>query len=107
MEDARDVRARPVSQSPRVLDAARERVTASKRAQLRAIDPPVSEYRFGMGERSVGDAKASVQIASLRRLSILAGTVYLAWWFVVEAVLPNSYNPFVGRGFVVILFFSA
>lgn len=27
----------------------------------------------------------------------LSGAVYLSWWFVVEALLPDSFNPFLSR----------
>ena len=36
---------------------------------------------------------------------LVAGIVYLVWWFVVEAVLPGSYNPALGRLVVVGAFF--
>jgi signal transduction histidine kinase len=31
----------------------------------------------------------------------IAGVIYLAWWFLVELVLPGSYNPLLGRLVVV------
>jgi PAS domain S-box-containing protein len=37
----------------------------------------------------------------------LAGAVYLTWWFLVEKVLPGSFNPLLGRLLVVGYFFTA
>ena len=34
---------------------------------------------------------------------LIAGSVYLAWWFAVELLLPDALNPFIGR-FLVVLF---
>ena len=39
--------------------------------------------------------------ARLRALVGLAGAVYLAWWFMVELLLPGSFNPLPGRMVVV------
>lgn len=36
-----------------------------------------------------------------RRLLIFAGAIYLGWWFAVEALLPHTYNPLLGRLVVV------
>jgi hypothetical protein len=47
------------------------------------------------------------EVLSPRRLLAIAGSVYLAWWFVVEAFLPGSYNPLSSRLGVVALFFLA
>jgi len=41
-----------------------------------------------------------------RRLLLLAGSIYLAWWFIVEALLPRSYNPLPGRLAVVASFLA-
>jgi signal transduction histidine kinase len=65
-----------------------------------------SIFRGMVRDRSQSDAKASAQVVSQRRLLIIAGAVYFVWWFVVKAVLPNSYNPFPGRLVVVSLFFA-
>lgn len=32
-----------------------------------------------------------------RRLFAVAGSIYLIWWFAVELILPNTYNPFLSR----------
>ena len=50
---------------------------------------------------------ASSEVHSIRRLLLVAGGVYLGWWFVVEAVLPGSFNPAPGRLAVVAAFFLA
>lgn len=42
-----------------------------------------------------------------RIVMVVAGTFYLSWYFVVEALLPGSYNPFLGRFFAVLCFFGA
>lgn len=47
------------------------------------------------------------ELISLRRLLAFSGTVYLVWWFAVEALLPDSFNPFLGRILVVAGFFVA
>jgi signal transduction histidine kinase len=39
-----------------------------------------------------------------RKLSAIAGGVYLAWWLGVELLLPGSFNPFLSR-FVVFCYF--
>src|SRR5258708_2488326 len=46
------------------------------------------------------------ELRSQRRLLLVAGTIYLAWWFVVQAVLPGSYNAIAGRLVVVAVFFG-
>jgi signal transduction histidine kinase len=60
------------------------------------------------GMAGVPDAVTSAptrrELRSLRRLLILGGGIYLAWWFVVEAVLPGSYNALGGRLVVVAAF---
>lgn len=40
-----------------------------------------------------------------RGLLAAGGAAYLAWWFVVESLLPGSFNPLFGRLVVVSLFF--
>ena len=40
-----------------------------------------------------------------RKLMIMAGAIYLLWWFAVEAVLPEAYNPFLSRILVVLFIF--
>src|SRR4051812_45514467 len=47
------------------------------------------------------------RLRSQRRLLLIGGTAYLAWWFVVQALLPNAYNAALGRSIVVGLFFAA
>lgn len=32
-----------------------------------------------------------------RRLLLIAGSVYLLWWFAVEMILPGTFNPFISR----------
>jgi signal transduction histidine kinase len=46
------------------------------------------------------------QLRSLRRLLAIGGSVYLAWWFVVELVVPGSYNPLSTRLVVVLAFYA-
>ncbi len=58
-----------------------------------------------------GDSAATMvttprALRSPRRLLLLGGSLYLAWWFVVEALLPGSYNALAGR-LVVVAFFYA
>ncbi len=50
---------------------------------------------------------AGPELRSLRRLLLIAGSVYLVWYYVVRAILPGAFNPFAGRLIVVLLFFSA
>jgi PAS domain S-box-containing protein len=39
-----------------------------------------------------------------RRLGIFVGAIYLTWWIAVELLLPNAYNPLLGRlGVVVVI----
>lgn len=42
-----------------------------------------------------------------RIVMVVAGAFYLSWYFVVEALLPGSYNPFLGRFLAVLCFFGA
>jgi PAS domain S-box-containing protein len=49
----------------------------------------------------------SKELAIYRRLLAIAGTVYLLWWFAVELLLPNSFNPFLSRFLVVLFIFCA
>ena len=42
-----------------------------------------------------------------RIVMVVAGGFYLLWYFVVEALLPGSYNPFLGRFLAVLCFFGA
>jgi signal transduction histidine kinase len=44
---------------------------------------------------------------STRRLLLAASSIYLAWWLVVEMVLPGSYNPAWSRLVVVAAFFAS
>ena len=37
-----------------------------------------------------------------RRLSLFVGAIYLVWWVAVEALLPDAYNPLLGRLVVVV-----
>jgi PAS domain S-box-containing protein len=37
-----------------------------------------------------------------RKLCLFVGAMYLAWWFAVELLLPDSYNPLLGRLGVVV-----
>lgn len=39
-----------------------------------------------------------------RLVMVVAGAFYLSWYFVVEVLLPGSYNPFWGRFFTVLSF---
>ncbi|HMI93760.1 MAG TPA: PAS domain S-box protein [Polyangiales bacterium] len=43
------------------------------------------------------------ETARLRTLVAIAGAVYLVWWFMVELLLPGSFNPLPGRLIVVAL----
>ncbi|HLK35627.1 MAG TPA: HAMP domain-containing sensor histidine kinase [Polyangiaceae bacterium] len=49
----------------------------------------------------------SGQVRSLRRVLFLGGSIYMAWWFVVRAVLPDAYNALAGRLVVVGIFYAA
>jgi hypothetical protein len=38
-----------------------------------------------------------MQTTRLRLVVAIAGGVYLAWWLMVELLLPGSFNPLLGR----------
>lgn len=40
---------------------------------------------------------AERELRRYRRLCLLVGTAYFAWWIAVEALLPHAYNPLPGR----------
>jgi signal transduction histidine kinase len=69
--------------------------------------------RTGILAVMVGDPSAATTataptrraLRSLRRLLLFGGSLYLAWWFVVQAVLPGSYNALGGRLVVVAAFY--
>jgi signal transduction histidine kinase len=61
---------------------------------------------IGMARGAAGTALTRQSIRLHQRFLLLGGTVYLAWWFVVHAVLPDSYNPLAGRLGVVALFYA-
>ena len=42
-----------------------------------------------------------MSVSRLRQLILIAGAVYLVWWFGVELLLPTSFNPLPGRLLVV------
>jgi PAS domain S-box-containing protein len=48
--------------------------------------------------------RARQQLFFTRNLLLGASAAYLIWWFVVQALLPNAFNPFLSRITVVILF---
>jgi PAS domain S-box-containing protein len=48
-------------------------------------------------------ARRDVGANRLRLIVAIAGGVYLSWWFMVELLLPGSFNPLPGRLFVVAL----
>jgi signal transduction histidine kinase len=50
-----------------------------------------------MPEREHQPASVGNGTARLRTIVALAGAVYLAWWFMVELLLPGSFNPLPGR----------
>jgi PAS domain S-box-containing protein len=50
-----------------------------------------------MTDTKVRPASADEGIARLRSIVGIAGAIYLVWWFVVELVLPGSFNPLAGR----------
>jgi signal transduction histidine kinase len=56
---------------------------------------------------SGGPPPTVAETRSYRRLLVVAGSVYLVWWFVVEAVLPGSFNPAASRLAVVGSFLAA
>jgi signal transduction histidine kinase len=62
---------------------------------------------FGAAFLHPGSSPAPTEIRTIRRLLAVAGTIYFAWWFVVEAVLPGSFNPASSRLVVVASFFLA
>ncbi|MES2802094.1 MAG: ATP-binding protein [Bdellovibrionota bacterium] len=41
--------------------------------------------------------EAETPLTYYRLVLAIAGGVYLSWWFVVETLLPNSFNPFLSR----------
>jgi signal transduction histidine kinase len=41
-----------------------------------------------------------------RKLLAVGGTIYLFWWFAVQFLLPNSFNPLTGRLIVVSIIFA-
>ena len=47
--------------------------------------------------------KGEPALSHLRVIVAVAGSIYLAWWFCVEALLPGSFNPLLGRLLVVAL----
>ena len=51
-------------------------------------------------------APTAPQLRSQRRILVIGGSVYLAWWFVVELVVPDSYNPLSTRLLVILAFFA-
>ncbi len=53
-----------------------------------------------------GDAvNTPANIRYYRRITILGGSVYLFWWFAVEKLLVNPFNPLPSRLFICSLFF--
>ncbi len=50
-----------------------------------------------MTDTSMPSENTGDGLARLRTVVAVAGTIYLAWWFVVELVLPGSFNPLPGR----------
>jgi PAS domain S-box-containing protein len=54
-----------------------------------------------MANRENQQGTAGEALARLRILVAIAGAVYLAWWFMVELLLPGSFNPLPGRLIVV------
>lgn len=46
------------------------------------------------------------ELSVYRRLALIGGSVYLLWWFAVEAFLPGSFNPLISRLLVVAAFFA-
>ncbi len=56
----------------------------------------------------MNEAAASLGAESriYRRGLAIAGGIYLAWWFAVEALLPGAYNPFASRVAVVAVVYA-
>lgn len=48
----------------------------------------------------------SAELPLYRKLSAIAGAVYLLWWFAVQAFLPHAFNPIASRLAVVSYFLS-
>jgi len=46
------------------------------------------------------------ELSLYRRWLLIAGSIYLFWWFAVEILLPGAFNPFVSRALVVTAFFA-
>lgn len=46
------------------------------------------------------------ELTTYRRLLFIAATVYLLWWFGVEALLPDAFNPINSRLWVVLTIYS-
>lgn len=42
-----------------------------------------------------------------RIVMIVAGALYLSWYFLIDSELPDSYNPFLGRFLVALCFWTA
>ncbi|MBX9768137.1 MAG: hypothetical protein K2X47_12765, partial [Bdellovibrionales bacterium] len=57
-------------------------------------------------DSSTDQQKASKELSVYRRYLAVAGGVYLAWWFVVESILPNAFNPFFSRFFVFFIIYG-
>jgi signal transduction histidine kinase len=60
-----------------------------------------SEKPLRTGDSSLKEER--IVPSHLRTLVGLAGGVYLVWWFLVQALLPGSFNPLPGRLAVVLL----
>jgi len=57
-------------------------------------------------EGTVLSLQRDPELRSVRRLSLIAASVYFSWWFVVQATLPDSYNPLSSRLAVVACFLA-
>ena len=49
---------------------------------------------------SVIKGPSQKEIQNIRRLLAIVGVVYMVWWIVVEILLPQSFNPLLGRALV-------
>jgi PAS domain S-box-containing protein len=54
-------------------------------------------------EGTSAQRRAELTTKRLRVIAAIAGGVYLAWWFMVELLLPQAFNPLPSRLMVVVL----
>src|SRR5580704_7281960 len=67
------------------------------------IDEPRVRCRFSTRALAMGVGGVDSATSRFRLIVAISGGVYLAWWFMVELLLPGSFNPLPGRLLVVAL----